>query len=821
MLNLLKKQTAILLAASLATDALWAVAPRTSPTISPRATPSLFDAQTLSFSGMARYPGAGFYNRQGTYRLSFQLRPHQRLSNDPTNSGDFQGTAVSVRINQDQKMALEAIQERAKSLLTFLASGSASTQAEIVEQITIYWKDVKDLGIFTLPVLLQRNLIDGLASQSNEILMPHRLLVYHDPGEEKVTLALYKIEERKVLKGLHNSWAIGVRRVWEKTELSQHAFNSHLDQHVIYDLDAIDAYIDPIIEDRKVIELENPVIDAADLDWLGVWFFALAVTRMRPGEIKNRYIDLVISHEAAHIQRQFAQVPQAQEEHEELLAELYSMVASSPLMALSRLVKFAEEGRPRGTLFVSTIFQSQDKNVWVRELREQAASLYADPAKVEEFESHLTEVALSLLHQIEDQLPGGRILDPQMPLKESIPAWRYLLDNVQDELHRLVETLDLGVQGAYRLVETGSTARGTAHRAVPDLDLALLFETPAGLQAFWDRWNDHIRPRFEEMLARQGYTLVNSHANFRNGTGILWNLRVQKGRDLPVVIQITIGRDDILASDYMADQLLQWERLGGTREAYRREVGLMKILLDNVLHAYEKRRNRLGIGGWGAEQLILQSGGLLPGGQVHQWLERGSFDAAMRWIAREAHDQEGHLLSREKALQRFMIFDPISGGNLADNFSNTAWKRVANAARKYVARGKTSIAPEELKKLKYTVEDALLYSDRPYAAEVISRRPLAELQKMVAEQLNEPVFVESVAPGRYFIFFTKSLTRFKRLQIRRRTGIRIQPTVSRQEVQKQVLKRQFPTALFIFSVLSHLWQGPSEANRPGSFLTAA
>ena len=135
---------------------------------------------------------------------------------------------------------------------------------------------------------------------------------------------------------------------------------------------------------------------------------------MERGQIKENYIVFLITHEYAHLQRQI-EGSYVGLEYEELLAEMYTMATASPFMAFGRLIHWADKNLVRGSLFLSTLFDSNDKAEWVKQLATLAAKLHANPAEIDSQEHHLSQVAISLIHQIEDQLPGGRVLRPESP----------------------------------------------------------------------------------------------------------------------------------------------------------------------------------------------------------------------------------------------------------------------------------------------------------------------------------------------------------------------------------------------------------------------
>jgi len=327
-------------------------------------------------------------------------------------SDDVSGR-MEVNITERQKNILESIQKRTEAYLTFLYSHQAMSQQAVAEVIARYWADIQKLEFFALPVPMQQVIIDGFASNANPIVVKHDLLTYHDAADGRMEMALFSIVERRPLDSPQGSWAYGVRRLWGKRRNSQQAFDSHIDGNVIYDLDAVDEFIDPIIHaNRESRTLTDPSKSERTLEALNDWFYTLGFVRMEIDKIKETYIAFSIAHEYAHLQRQLA-VPYVNLEYEELLAELFSLATVSPFIAFARLIQWADQGLLRGTLFLSTVFNSNKKGEWIKQLADISANLYANAAAIDTQEHQFSQVAISLVHQIEDQLPGGRVLRPE------------------------------------------------------------------------------------------------------------------------------------------------------------------------------------------------------------------------------------------------------------------------------------------------------------------------------------------------------------------------------------------------------------------------
>jgi hypothetical protein len=349
-------------------------------------------------------------------RMSIEIAPHSAMDwKAHEGEPDIESGKMTLSITAKQKNALESIQNHSNAYLMFLSSHKAQNQQEVAAVIAQYWADIQGLEFFSLPVPLQQVIIDDFAKSANEIIVESNLLTYHDAADGRMTMALFRIVERRPLNSPQGAWAYGVRRLWGKSQNSQQAFNSHLDTNIIYDLDAVDEFIDPIIGNlAETTTLADPSKDQRHLESYKNWFFTLGFLRMVKGQIKEHYIAFLIAHEYAHLQRQIA-APHVGEEYEELLAELYTMATSSPLMAFARLINWADRGLVRGTLFLSMLFNSNENAGWIQQLADLAAQLYAIPEERDSLENRLSQAAISLIHQIEDQLPGGRVLRPESP----------------------------------------------------------------------------------------------------------------------------------------------------------------------------------------------------------------------------------------------------------------------------------------------------------------------------------------------------------------------------------------------------------------------
>lgn len=354
---------------------------------------------------------------QGTtpaFFVTVRLREH--FQSQQLNGSEHDPAAISpevtVRINQTQKIVFDDIERYTRDFLADMQSQMPPGQEPAIQVVTDYWEKVQEKGLVTLPVPLQQSLIDFFAEHANPMLEPNDLLVYHDEQNGQMGLAPFRICEKRLLNPEINSWAYGVRRIWPVVGNRQEAFNSHLDHHIIYDLDEVDKAVYPLITAHKEYDLAKFAMDKQELEELASWFYTLAVLRMDPDEISDNYIAFLIAHEYAHLLRQLA-VPSVDVEYEELLAELFTMATSSPFIAFSRLIYWTHRGLLRGTLFLSTLFNSSEPSDWIRELVTNATTLYDVPAERDTLENNLIEITVSLIHQIEDQLPGGRVLQPE------------------------------------------------------------------------------------------------------------------------------------------------------------------------------------------------------------------------------------------------------------------------------------------------------------------------------------------------------------------------------------------------------------------------
>lgn len=344
----------------------------------------------------------------------------------------------------------------------------------------------------------------------------------------------------------------------------------------------------------------------------------------------------------------------------------------------------------------------------------------------------------------------GHMSSSEMPT----PQNHALHEIVKEILQSLLLDLFHGDASRVKMVETGSTARGTAHTPWPDLDISLLFATPNDREEFWKSIHGSLRSAMGDALMTRGYLLKAAVPGRRDNPGTLWTLTIEDpNRPRKHLVQITL-QDGIrrrLLSDHTDSQIRQWVQLGGTIDHFRREVILLKRLLDHVLGTYTRKQG--GPTGIAVEQLILQSGGTKKGSDGRILTGIGSFDRAMRWIVEASFKPTGEFRREKGALKRANLKSPVRGGRLLDFMTEAAWVRLARAARKYVDRGKTSITFEELDSLGTSPVELLPRWDVASLIHVETALPLEQVTAWSERTFpGDRVEVVPMAPNEFVIF---------------------------------------------------------------------
>lgn len=359
----------------------------------------------------------------------------------------------------------------------------------------------------------------------------------------------------------------------------------------------------------------------------------------------------------------------------------------------------------------------------------------------------------------ERRSPPQPVWSPQNAPPKIRPFHTALRDLVPQLLvHSLATHLHLA-PNEYRLVETGSSVRGTEHTAFPDLDLTLLFATNQDRMTFWRNLKGPLFSAMEEGLRFNGLQLVRAIPGRHDNPGTLWTLLISKpGKPGQALVQITldIGITQRLAVDYMKDQLTQWQTLGGTLEAYQNEVRRLKRWLHFEVKAYTKKEG--GLTGYGAEQLLLQSGGFRPGSHGRELTGLGTFDQVVKWIAKEGIDDQGRLRTHAQVLERAVVFDVESGKNLLSAMSEEAWYALVKAARQQVRGAGQSVSQRASVDLPDEILKEVVKRDVASVAEIRSPlEPTVFLDRFRVLYPGPLDVVLQAGPNRYFILFQRPI----------------------------------------------------------------
>jgi len=281
------------------------------------------------------------------------------------------------------------------------------------------------------------------------------------------------------------------------------------------------------------------------------------------------------------------------------------------------------------------------------------------------------------------------------------------------------------ISSDFRVINTGSTGRGTnLPGSMLDFDYAILFEDLDLLADFLARIKDLPKALNRNLKSDYLTEFYKSGRMNLSGTLITYKL-FSKTTGNSYDFQLTAGGDKDIYADYFWKQMKQIESLGGNSKKIIRDIVIMKSLLRDTLHSYKKYHG--GLSGIGIEQMIVQSNGAEEYGGTIKGI--GSFNAAMELVYRIGFDHNAqNARSLEEVIKKNQIYDPELKENMLSHLNPMSWRRLVNAAKKYIENPKLRQAINEstemhnqlsiesakelkklLKPLAYELSDALNY----------------------------------------------------------------------------------------------------------------
>jgi len=258
--------------------------------------------------------------------------------------------------------------------------------------------------------------------------------------------------------------------------------------------------------------------------------------------------------------------------------------------------------------------------------------------------------------------------------------------------------------GKNRVLIQGSTGRETDLPGRFDVDIITLVNRPVSGESD----STGIISAVTRDLGNKGYSVGDVKQRPHNGSQWLISFVIYESSGRPVTkVEITLANQREVYPDMFNSQMRQIEDTFGLagREAVLADIRLMKFFLQNVIESY--RWYHGGLSGIGAEQLVIQSGGVSNNGRSVQGL--GSFGKAMEWLYRQGYDgQGGTIRSLNEVKSNFKIYN-VDGKSFLDNLNEWSWRRLVHAAKTYV-EGKQSqkvfVHPDDLR---YQLVDAMRY----------------------------------------------------------------------------------------------------------------
>ncbi len=312
-----------------------------------------------------------------------------------------------------------------------------------------------------------------------------------------------------------------------------------------------------------------------------------------------------------------------------------------------------------------------------------------------------------------------------------------LLGIVQSSL-----TTSVGSRG--RVLAQGSVGRNTDLPGKFDLDLLGVFKNSFNPTQEGEKIIAALKSKFEE----RGYTINNIKQRPHNSHQWLISFIVYEKSGRPLTkVEITLRQEGKVYPDLFNAQMNQIQEqfsLAG-QEATLSDIRFMKHLLQEGIESYKWFHG--GLSGIGAEQLIIQSGGVEQNGWKING--QGSFAKAMKLIYSIGYDQQNKTIRPvSEVINSFQIYN-MDGSNLMQSLNDWSWRRLVHAARVYTegkAQGTTFSDPEALR---YNLSDAIKYRKGFFRGYEL------EMENHIGDSLANSSFVfERVGANRYYVFVT-------------------------------------------------------------------
>ena len=275
------------------------------------------------------------------------------------------------------------------------------------------------------------------------------------------------------------------------------------------------------------------------------------------------------------------------------------------------------------------------------------------------------------------------------------PSIDSVVNLVEGSFSSILKT-QVSLSGAYRLVHSGSTSRGTSLDNT-DFDFDLIFEKQKDLDIFSKRL-----PLILNSLSRkwksEGYNILSKNGGSQYSWGRLISLFAQNKDGIFFRVQVVVDRESKLYSDCLNAQIEQIKTLGGSWDNLKGQIILFKNLVRGVLHSYKKSYG--GLDGMECEQFILQPVSSSEFGRKITGI--GSFDKTMRWIYKIGFDRTSSaIIPFNTATDQGGIYYINTGEYKQIVCTPLFWAKLVNAARKYVALAKTEMSEDEFASLGY------------------------------------------------------------------------------------------------------------------------
>jgi len=359
-----------------------------------------------------------------------------------------------------------------------------------------------------------------------------------------------------------------------------------------------------------------------------------------------------------------------------------------------------------------------------------------------------------------DPLVIGRagLREPEISVATNIQR---MVSSVKRNIARAVKN-QIGISASnYRLAHNGSTSRGVSLDNA-DFDFALLFERREDFSRFMEK----LGPALGDLsagLSRNGYTvLINSQRQIHERKLLNFIIRDQQG--IVFRLQVDVGMRRGLYIDNLDGQIRQIEALGVNWDDFKGQIVLFKKLLKNVFHIYGSNCGSLN--GMECEQVIIQAQSSKDSGRMITGV--GSFGKLMYYLNEIGFDRSSsRIIPPGDAAGKLKIYylNQDAKQDKAVVFSDMLWRKLVNAARKFIALGDKQISEDDFAGLDYTLADAVCYrKDANYAIEVWDKRDFSDFKKYILSDIaftekkyvSRPPGIEDVemaGKGRYFVFF--------------------------------------------------------------------